>query len=209
MLRQTLCDRFSRDPPSIKLWFGLHSRVLLCSSVRSPFLRLSLRAWLAGSLARAASDCSIWVTLAHRGQNSTGYIDLKSGASCLFPIRKPSVIGSDISQEPEHGKLKKLNIATCATCEYGGRTGAARRLRRGNRFRDLATSSQIASPRSERSGRRSGNRIGSKPSRLLTAAIGPADQLSSLYLRMIVGVSSLVPSGAGTAANLNDRGGKA
>jgi hypothetical protein len=64
------------------------------------------------SLARAASDCSISVTLADWGQNSTGYIDLKSGASCLFPIRKRGVSGSDISQKPEHGKLKKLDITT-------------------------------------------------------------------------------------------------
>src|ERR1700746_2161976 len=67
---------------------------------------------LAGSLGRAASDCSILVTLADWGQNSTGYIDLKSGASCLFPIRKPGVSGSGISQKPENGKLKKLNITT-------------------------------------------------------------------------------------------------
>jgi hypothetical protein len=64
------------------------------------------------SLARAASDCSISVTLADWGENSTGYIDLKSGGSCLFPIRKPGVSGSDISQKPVHGKLKKLNITT-------------------------------------------------------------------------------------------------
>ena len=30
-------------------------------------------------LARSASDCSISVTLANWGENSTGYIDLKSG----------------------------------------------------------------------------------------------------------------------------------
>jgi hypothetical protein len=63
-------------------------------------------------LARAASDCSISVTLADWGENSTGYIDLKSGGSCLFPIRKPGVSGSDISQKPVHGRLKKLNITT-------------------------------------------------------------------------------------------------
>ncbi|WP_024515397.1 hypothetical protein [Bradyrhizobium sp. Tv2a-2] len=64
------------------------------------------------SFARAASDCSILVTLADWGQNSAGYIDLRSGASCLFPIRKRGVSGSDVSQKPEHGKLKKLNMTT-------------------------------------------------------------------------------------------------
>jgi hypothetical protein len=52
------------------------------------------------------------VTLANWGENSTGYIDLKSGASCTFPIRKGGVSGSDISQKPEHGALKKLNAST-------------------------------------------------------------------------------------------------
>jgi hypothetical protein len=65
-----------------------------------------------GSFARAASDCSVSGTLADWGENSTDYIDLKSGADCIFPIRKSGVIGSDISQKPEHGTLKKLNMST-------------------------------------------------------------------------------------------------
>jgi len=53
------------------------------------------------------------VTLADWGENTTGYIDLKSGESCLFPIRiRGTVSGSDISQKPAHGKLKRLNIST-------------------------------------------------------------------------------------------------
>jgi hypothetical protein len=73
------------------------------------------------SLARAASDCSISVTLADWGENSTGYIDLASGESCLFPIRMPgSVSGSDISQKPAHGKLKRLSITTY---EYKAKAG--------------------------------------------------------------------------------------
>jgi hypothetical protein len=66
----------------------------------------------AAPLARAASDCSLSATLADWGQNSTGYIDLNSGASCQFPIRKHGVSGSDILQKPAHGKLKKLNATT-------------------------------------------------------------------------------------------------
>jgi hypothetical protein len=76
------------------------------------------------SLARAASDCSITATLADWGQNSTGYIDLKSGAKCQFPIRKSGVSGSEISQRPEHGKLKRLNSTTyeytAAKAKYKG-----------------------------------------------------------------------------------------
>jgi len=69
-------------------------------------------ALMAAPLARAASDCSILATLADWGQNSTGYIDLASGASCQFPIRKHGVSGSDILQKPRHGKLKKLNATS-------------------------------------------------------------------------------------------------
>ena len=65
------------------------------------------------SLARAASDCSTLTTPADWGENSTADIDLKSGESCLFQIRKRgTVISSEISQKPSHGKLKKVNMST-------------------------------------------------------------------------------------------------
>jgi hypothetical protein len=65
------------------------------------------------SLARAASDCSTSVSLADWGENSTGYIDVASGRSCLVPIRmRGTVSSSEISQKPVHGKLKRLNIST-------------------------------------------------------------------------------------------------
>jgi hypothetical protein len=65
------------------------------------------------SVALAASDCSASVTLADWGENSTGDIDIASGASCLFPIRiRGTVSSSDILQKPSHGKLKRLNTAT-------------------------------------------------------------------------------------------------
>jgi hypothetical protein len=65
------------------------------------------------SLARAASDCSTLRTPADWGENSTADIDLKSGESCLFQIRKGGTVNnSEISQKPVHGKLKRLNIST-------------------------------------------------------------------------------------------------
>jgi len=64
------------------------------------------------SFAWAASDCSISGTIADWGENSTSYIDLKSGGSCQFPIRLRGTTSSDISQKPSHGKLKRLNIST-------------------------------------------------------------------------------------------------
>ena len=65
------------------------------------------------SLVRAASDCSMLLTLADWGENSTGYIDLTSGGSCLLPIRiRGTVSESVISQRPVHGKLKRLDVST-------------------------------------------------------------------------------------------------
>ena len=89
---------------------------------RKPTMRLSRVAALllivganvvALPLARAASDCSASVTLADWGENSTGYIEIASGGSCLFPIRmRGTVSGSDISQKPIHGKLKRHDTST-------------------------------------------------------------------------------------------------
>ena len=54
------------------------------------------------SLAQAASDCSTLKTLTDWGENSTSYIDLRSGESCLFRITKRGTVSSsDISQKPD------------------------------------------------------------------------------------------------------------
>jgi hypothetical protein len=68
---------------------------------------------MSASVTRAASDCSMSVSLADWGQNSTGYIDIKSGESCQFSIMMSGTVStSDISQKPAHGKLKRLNAST-------------------------------------------------------------------------------------------------
>jgi len=77
--------------------------------------------WMSGAFARSAPDCSISGTLADWGENSSGYIDIKSGGSCLFPIRiGGTVTSSEISQKPAHGKLKKLSTSTF---QYTAKTG--------------------------------------------------------------------------------------
>jgi len=76
------------------------------------------------SSARAVSDCSASTSLANWGENATGDIDIASGESCLFPIRiRGTVVGSDISQKPSHGKLKKLDASSyqyTAKAKYKG-----------------------------------------------------------------------------------------
>ena len=65
------------------------------------------------SLARAASDCPTSATVSDWGENSSGYFNVASGGSCVFPIRMAGAVSSsEISQKPAHGKLKKLNIST-------------------------------------------------------------------------------------------------
>jgi hypothetical protein len=68
---------------------------------------------MSASFARVDADCSMSITLADWGQNSTGYIDLKSGQTCRFPITMDGTVSvSDISRKPAHGKLKKLDTST-------------------------------------------------------------------------------------------------
>jgi hypothetical protein len=65
------------------------------------------------SLARAASECPASGTLSDWGINSTGYFNVASGGSCLFPVRIAGAMkSSSISQKPAHGTLKKLNVST-------------------------------------------------------------------------------------------------
>lgn len=102
-----------------------HGATMQLSRVAAIALILGTPGLRSVSFARAASDCSILGTLADWGENSTGYIDLKSGGSCLFPIRmRGTVSGSEISQKPAHGKLKKVNSSTfeyTAKARYKGK----------------------------------------------------------------------------------------
>jgi hypothetical protein len=76
------------------------------------------------SLARAAPDCPLSVTLADWGENPTGYFAVAPGGSCQFPIKLTGTVSSsDISKKPEHGKLKKIDASTyqyTAKAKYKG-----------------------------------------------------------------------------------------
>ncbi len=83
------------------------------SKVAALALIASCPSLLSASRAGAVPECSISRTLADWGENSTADIDLTSGGSCQFPIKmRGTVSGSDISQKPSHGKLKRLNLST-------------------------------------------------------------------------------------------------
>ncbi len=86
---------------------------LMHSNVAAVALAAAAASLLFVSAARAANDCPTSVTLADWGENSTGYINVASGGSCQFPITMRGTLNtSDISQKPDHGKLKRLNPST-------------------------------------------------------------------------------------------------
>jgi hypothetical protein len=65
------------------------------------------------SSAQAASECPATGTISSWGVNSTGYFNVASGGTFLFPIRMEGVVkSSSISQKPAHGTLKRLNVST-------------------------------------------------------------------------------------------------
>ncbi len=102
------------------------------SKVAALVLIVGATALVSVSLARAASDCPTSVTVSDWGENSTGYFNVASGGSCLFPIKMAGdVSSSEISQKPAHGKLKRLNISTyeyTAKARYKGSRVRGRRL---------------------------------------------------------------------------------
>ena len=68
---------------------------------------------MSGASALAAPDCSMSLELADWGESPTGDISVASGQSCQFSIKmRGTVNGSEISQKPARGKLKKLNVTT-------------------------------------------------------------------------------------------------
>ncbi|MGY3498879.1 hypothetical protein ACVW1B_008298 [Bradyrhizobium sp. USDA 4502] len=65
------------------------------------------------SSAQPVPECSMSMTLADWGENSSGDIDVASGQSCQIPIGiRGTVTDSAISQKPAYGKLKKINAST-------------------------------------------------------------------------------------------------
>ena len=77
------------------------------------------------SSAQAASECPASGTLSDWGVNSTGYFNVASGGTCLFPIRmQGEVKSSSVKQKPAHGTLKQLNASTFEYTAKAGFKGA-------------------------------------------------------------------------------------
>jgi hypothetical protein len=63
--------------------------------------------------ALAAPECPMLIELADWGENPTGDVSVAAGQSCQFSIKmRGTVNGSEISQKPARGKLKKLSATS-------------------------------------------------------------------------------------------------
>jgi len=59
------------------------------------------------------------------GFNSTGYIMIASGGSCLFSINiSGEILSSRVSQRPAHGKLQRLNRSSYVYTSQAGYRGS-------------------------------------------------------------------------------------
>src|SRR3954464_851290 len=88
--------------------------------------RAGLVAVAAPALAQNAPQCVVSGSPpAGWGFNSTGYIMIASGGSCLFTINiAGEILSSRVSQRPAHGKLQRLNRSSYIYTSQAGYRGS-------------------------------------------------------------------------------------
>jgi hypothetical protein len=58
------------------------------------------------------------------GFNSTGYIEIASGGSCMFSVNTAGeILSSSVSQNPAHGTLQQLNVSSFVYTSEAGYSG--------------------------------------------------------------------------------------
>jgi hypothetical protein len=115
------CMRGERSPEEILISVMKKRKSMRFSKVAALVLMFGATSLVSVSLARAASDCPTSVTVSDWGENSTGYFNVASGGSCLFPIRMAGAVSSsEISQKPAHGKLNISTYEYTAKARYKG-----------------------------------------------------------------------------------------
>jgi hypothetical protein len=58
------------------------------------------------------------------GFNSTGYIEIASGGSCMFSVNTSGeILSSSVSQHPAHGTLQQLNVSSFVYASEAGYRG--------------------------------------------------------------------------------------
>ena len=77
------------------------------------------------SSAQNAPQCPMSGSPSDWGFNSTGYIMIASGGSCLFSINiAGEILRSSISQRPAHGTLQRLNRSSYVYTSRAGYRGS-------------------------------------------------------------------------------------
>ena len=94
-----------------------------CSVLILAALELVVPAALA--LAQNAPQCVVSGSPpAGWGFNSIGYIEIASGASCLFSVNiTGEILSSSVSQNPAHGTLQQLNLSSFIYTSEAGYRG--------------------------------------------------------------------------------------
>ena len=79
----------------------------------------------APALAQNAPQCVVSGTPSGWGVNSTGYIQIAAGGSCLFSVNiTGEILSSSVSQNPAHGSLQQLNLSSFIYTSQAGYSGS-------------------------------------------------------------------------------------
>jgi hypothetical protein len=79
----------------------------------------------APALAQNTPQCPMSGTASDWGFNSTGYIMIASGGSCLFSINiSGEIFSSRVSQRPAHGALRRINRSSYVYASTPGYRGS-------------------------------------------------------------------------------------
>ena len=94
-----------------------------CSVLTMAVLGLAVAA--APALAQNAPQCVVSGSPpAGWGFNSTGYIEIASGGSCMFSVNVAGeILSSSVSQNPAHGSLRQLNVSSFVYTSEAGYRG--------------------------------------------------------------------------------------
>ena len=94
-----------------------------CSALTMAALGLVVAA--APTVAQNAPQCVVSGSPpAGWGFNSTGYIEIASGGSCMFSVNiAGEILSSSVSQNPAHGSLQQLNVSSFVYTSEAGYRG--------------------------------------------------------------------------------------
>jgi hypothetical protein len=86
---------------------------------------LGLTALASTAFAQSAPQCPMSGTASDWGFNSTGYIMIASGGSCLFSINiSGEILSSRVTQRPAHGALRRINRSSYVYASTPGYRGS-------------------------------------------------------------------------------------